>query len=220
MGGFGRTVASSAYKVVLAVTCLGMSACGTTSDGPGLLDRSLQAVGLQRPQPQMPTLDGVSGAVPGNVLPQSRKITLRLHAGDVLNTDASGRSLSVVARIYKLRDKTAFESAPYPAFQELKPAKAPEFAADVVEAKEVVLTPGKQYDVVETVGVDAPYFAVVALFRAPAPQRWRFVFDAKSAATSGVTMGVHACALSVSAGNALDVAPEMLRVAGVQCPQS
>ena len=83
-----------------------------------------------------------------------------------------------------------------------------------------MLTPGKQYDVVETVGVDAPYFAVVALFRAPAPQRWRFVFDAKSAATSGVTMGVHACALSVSAGNALDVAPEMLRVAGVQCPQS
>ena len=185
-----------------------------------MLDRGLQAVGLQRPQPQMPALDGVSGTVPTNVLPLSRKITLRLHAGDVLNTDAGGRSLSVVARIYKLRDKTAFESAPYADFQELKPAKAPEFAADVVEAKEVVLTPGKQYDVIETVGADAPYFAVVALFRAPAQQRWRFVFDAKSAAASGVTMGVHACALSVSAGNALDVAPEMLRVAGVHCPQS
>ena len=197
-----------------------MSGCGTTSDGSGLLDRGLQAVGLQRPQPQMPALDGVSGTVPTNVLPLSRKITLRLHAGDVLNTDAGGRSLSVVARIYKLRDKTAFESAPYADFLELKPAKAPEFAADVVEAKEVVLTPGKQYDVIETVGVDAPYFAVVALFRAPAQQRWRFVFDAKSAAASGVTMGVHACALSVSAGNALDVAPEMLRVAGVHCPQS
>ena len=197
-----------------------MSACGTTSDGSGMLDRGLQAVGLQRPQPQMPSIDSVSGAVPGNVLTLSRKVTLRLHAGDVLNTDASGRSLSVVARIYKLRDKTAFESAPYSDFQELKPAKPPEFAADVVEAKEVVLTPGKQYDVVETVGADAPYFAVVALFRAPAQQRWRFVFDTKSAAGSGVTMGVHACALSVSAGNALDMAPEMLRVAGVHCPQS
>jgi type VI secretion system protein VasD len=197
-----------------------MSGCGTTSDGSGMLDRGLQAVGLQRPQPQMPTLDGVGGTVPTNVLPLARKITLRLHAGDVLNTDAGGRSLSVVARIYKLRDKTAFESAPYADFQELKPAKAPEFAADVVEAKEVVLTPGKQYDVIETVGADAPYFAVVALFRAPAQQRWRFVFDTKSAAASGVTMGVHACALSVSAGNALDAAPEMLRVAGVHCPQS
>ena len=191
-----------------------------TSDSPSLLDRSLQAVGLERPQPQMPTLDGVSDAVPKNAVTLSRKITLRLHAGDVLNTDASGRSLSVVARIYKLRDKTAFESAPYSDFQELKPAKAPEFAADIVEAKEVVLTPGKQYDVIETVGADAPYFAVVALFRAPADQRWRFVFDTKAAATSGVTMGVHACALSVSAGNALDAAPEMLRVAGVHCPQS
>ncbi len=185
-----------------------------------MLDRGLQAVGLQRPQPQMPTLDGVSDAIPKNALTLSRKITLRLHAGDVLNTDANGRSLSVVARIYKLKDKTSFEAAPYADFQELKPAKAPEFASDVVEVKEIVLTPGKQYDVLETVGVDAPYFAVVALFRAPAQQRWRFVFDSKAAAGSGVTLGAHACALSVAAGQALDVAPEMLRVAGVRCPQS
>jgi type VI secretion system protein VasD len=112
MGGLGTNVASSACKFMLVATCLTVSACGTTSDGSGMLDRGLQAVGLQRPQPQMPTLDGASGTVPGNVLTLSRKVTLRLHAGDVLNTDASGRSLSVVARIYKLRDKTAFESAP------------------------------------------------------------------------------------------------------------
>lgn len=207
---------------MLVIACTGLSACSTTSgsDGSGMLDRGLQAVGLQRPQPQMPTLDGVSDAIPKNSIGLSRKITLRLHAGDVLNTDQEGRSLSVVARVYKLKDKTSFESAPYADFQELKPAKAPEFAADVVDVKEVVLTPGKQYDVVETVGIDAPYFAVVALFRAPAQQRWRFVFDTKTAATSGVTMGVHACALSVSAGQALDVAPETLRVAGVQCPRS
>jgi type VI secretion system protein VasD len=202
---------------MIVATCLDMYGCSATSDGSGMLDRGLQAVGLQRPQPQMPTLDGATGGLPAGMPTLSRKITLRLHAGDVLNTDVDGRSLSVVARIYKLRDKTAFEAAPYADFQELKPAKPPEFAADVVDVKELVLTPGKQYDVIETVGIDAPYFAVVALFRAPAQQRWRFVFDSKAAASSGVTMGVHACALSVSAGQALDMAPEMLRVAGVGC---
>ncbi len=186
-----------------------------------MVDRTLQAVGLERPQPQMPTLDGVSGMMPANMPnapPLSRKITLRLHAGDVLNTDSNGRSLSIVARIYKLKDRTAFSSAPYSEFQESSPAKSPQFASDVVDVKEVILTPGKQYDVVETVGIDAPYFAIVALFRSPADQRWRFVFDTKAAANTGVSMGVHACALSVSAGQPLDTAPEMMRVAGVHCP--
>lgn len=210
----------------VAAACVGsVTACSSTGDGSGALDRTLQAVGLERPQPQMPqmpTLDGVSGMVPSNTMqngvPLSRKITLRLHAGDILNTDSKGQSLSIVARIYKLKDRTAFESAPYADFQELKPAKTPEFAADVADVKEVILTPGKQYDVVETVGIDAPYFAIVALFRAPAERRWRFVFDSKAAAATGVSMGVHACALSVSAGQPLDTAPEMMRVAGVHCP--
>jgi len=218
MGGHRRAMAVAVRGLVVCGATCSMAACSTPSDGPGMLDRAQQAVGLQRPQPQLPALDGVADAVPRNALPTSRKVTLRLHAGDILNTDANGRSLSVVARIYKLRDKVAFASAPYADFQDLKPARAPEFARDVVEVKEVVLTPGKQYDVIETVGGDAPYFAVVALFRAPALQRWRFVFDTRSAATTGVTMGVHACALSVSAGQALDVAPEMLRIAGVRCP--
>jgi type VI secretion system protein VasD len=168
----------------------------------------------------MPTTDDAQGVASKFPVSQLRKIALRLHAADVLNTDDNGRSLSVVARVYKLRDKEAFMAAPYADFQELKGAKPPGFAADVVDVKEVVMTPGKQYDVIETVGVDAPYFAVVVLFRAPAEQRWRFVFDSKSAASTGVTMGVHACSMSVSAGQALDVAPEMLRVAGVRCPAS
>ena len=183
-----------------------------------MLDQTLQAIGLQQPLPVMPTLDGATDALPKNLPATARKITLRLHAGQILNTDVSGRSLSIVTRIYKLRDKTAFEAAPYGDFQDLKPVKAPEFAVDVVAVKEVVLTPGKQYDVIETVGGDAPYFAVVALFRAPSPQRWRFVFDSRAASATGVTLGVHACALSVSAGQALGVAPETLRVAGVNCP--
>lgn len=203
------------------VPCLiTLGACSSTSGGSGVVDQTLQTVGLQKFQPPTPSLAEAADAIPRNLPATARKVTLRLHAGDVLNTDANGRSLSVVARVYKLRDRAAFETAPYADFEELKSSKAQGFAADIVAVKEVVLTPGKQYDVVETVGADAPYFAVVALFRAPAPQRWRFVFDSRSASVSGVTLGVHACALSVSAGEALGAAPELLRVAGVNCPST
>lgn len=150
------------------------------------------------------------------------KVTVRLHAGDVVNTTTDGRSLSVVARIYKLRDRTAFEQLSYEALQDTGASGArtgaqPDWARDVVETKEVVLAPGQRFEVVETVPPEAPYVAVVALFRAPAPQRWRFVFDTKAAGQTGLTLGVHACALSVAAGQPLGAAPDALRLAGVHC---
>ncbi len=144
---------------------------------------------------------------------------MRLHAGDVLNTTADGRSLSIVARIYKLRDRTAFEQISYDTLQESRASGAQsDWARDVVETKEVVLTPGQKFEVVETVPPEAPYVAVVALFRSPAPQRWRFVFDTKGAAQTGLTLGVHACALSVAAGQPIGAAPDSMRLAGVRCP--
>ena len=48
----------------------------------------------------------------------------------------------------------------------------------------------------------AAYIGVVALFRAPAGQRWRVSFSASEAQKSGITIGAHACALSVGAGAA------------------
>jgi type VI secretion system protein VasD len=186
-----------------------------------MLDRTLQAVGLQAPPPPTPpslpaAMDG-AGAVAARVQNLPSKVTLRLHAGDVLNVDASGVSVSVVARIYKLRGKEAFERASYDMFAAPDASKSSDFARDVIDVRDVVLTPGQRYEVIESVGSDAPYFAVVALFRAPAQSRWRFVFDTKAAAATGITMGVHGCALSVAAGTPLDTAPELLRVAGVRC---
>ena len=143
---------------------------------------------------------------------------MRLHAGDILNTTTDGRSLSVVARIYKLRDRTAFEQVPYDALQEPRASSTPpDWMRDVVEAKEIVLTPGQKFEVVETVPPEAPYVAVVALFRSPAPQRWRFVFDTKSAAQTGLTLGLHACAVSVAAGQPIGAIPDSMRLAGVRC---
>lgn len=178
----------------------------------GMLDKALQTVGLQKPS----AVDSLAQLPP---LLTHNSVTLRVHAGDVLNTDSSGRSLALVARVYKLRAVDAFLQTPYEAFQgEAGRHKELPFGQDVVEVREVVLTPGQKLEGIEKLGLDAKAIAVVALFRTPAGQRWRFVFDTKSAASSGITLGVHACAMSVAQGQPLDTPPENLRLAGVRCP--
>ncbi|MGM9485709.1 type VI secretion system lipoprotein TssJ [Ideonella sp. YS5] len=194
---------------LLALGCL--AGCGSTSSG-GTLDSALGMVGLQRPSMAVPE------GVPKRPDQSSRKVTIRLHAGDVLNVTPDGRSLSIVARLYKLRDRTAFEQLSYEMLQDPKgPAPQGEWMRDVVETKEIILTPGQKFESVETVPPEAAYVAVVASFRAPAPQRWRFIFETKQAAQTGLTMGLHACALSVAAGQPVGVAPETTRLAGVRC---
>ncbi len=180
--------------------------------GPGVVDKALQAIGLQKPaaMENMPALPA---------LPLHNAVTLRVHAGEVLNTDPQGRSLALVARVYKLRATSAFLQTPYEAFQgDAARYKDLPFGQDVIDVREVVLTPGQKMEGLEKFGLDVKAVAVVALFRAPAERRWRFVFDTKAASSTGITLGVHACALSVAQGQPLEAAPETLRLAGVRCP--
>jgi type VI secretion system protein VasD len=128
-----------------------------------------------------------------------RAIAIRLHAADKLNVDARGRPLALVARIYKLRQSAAFEQAPYAAFLDPK-AEQEALGADLLEVREVTLVPGQRYEVTEKVTREAGYVGVVALFHAPAAQRWRLAFAAADAEQSGMTVGLHACALSAGAG--------------------
>lgn len=178
----------------------------------GLLDKALQAVGLQKPAgveqlEKLPALPAKSRHLP---------VTLRLHAGTVLNTDGAGRALTVVTRVYKLRATDTFLQSPYEAFQTDNPTEAP-FAKDVIEMRELVLAPGQRVESVEPLAPEVRALAVVTLFRNPAPGRWRFAFDTQAAQASGVTLGLHGCAMSVAQGQPLHTAPEMLRVAGVRC---
>ena len=189
---------------------LALSGCSTQGGGP--IDKALEVVGLKTP----PVLD----RLPKEALAVPRKLSLRLHASEQLNTDATGRSLAVVACIYKLRSTESFMQAPYDALAATGTDRNDAWSRDVVEVREVVLAPGQRHEVVETIAPGTSHLAVVALFRSPAEQRWRFVFDANAAAASGangITVGLHACAMSVAEGPVIDAAIETQRLAGVHC---
>lgn len=194
------------FLIMLALTVAG---CAGTAPGP--LDSALGWVGLQRTEVAERARAARDAAA---LLP--RRVAVRLHAGDVLNTDASGRALAVVARVYRLRSANGFLQLPYEAFLS-EPAPDSPLRTDVLGMREVVLAPGQRHESVETLSGDVSHVAVVALFRAPAPQRWRFVFETHAAAGSGLTLGLHGCALSVGTGEPVGAPQEQRRVAGVRC---
>jgi len=127
-----------------------------------------------------------------------RKVALRLHAAQRLNLDARGRPLALLVRVYKLRQRTAFDQAPYSAF--LSPqAEREALGADLLEVRELTLVPGQQLELSEKLAREAGWLGVVALFHSPQPQGWRLAFAAPEAERGGVTIGLHACAMRANA---------------------
>ncbi|WP_394387777.1 type VI secretion system lipoprotein TssJ [Roseateles sp. BYS87W] len=208
MGVMKRLFTSPASRVIPIALAGLVSGCGSL--GGDAMDKTLQAIGLQKP----PVADSLKD-VP--LPPTHRNVTLRLHAGAILNTDPSGRPLATVVRVYRLKNTDSFLQSPYESFHSDTSSKPPPYMQDVIDVRELVLTPGQSAESIEKLGMDVGAIGVVALFRAPQTNRWKFVFDAKQAANSGITLGLHGCAMSVAQGQPLGAAPELLRVAGVRC---
>lgn len=169
----------SSFLVIL-VAAWALSGCGSN----GLATKAMEATGLRKP-PELPEAQK-----------PPRSVVLRLHASPRLNVDKRGQPLALVVRLYKLRQKDAFEQAPYSAF--LNPqAERESLGPDLLEVREIMLVPGQRYEVTEKVSREAGHLAVVALFQRPAEGRWRTTVAAADAERDGLSLGLHACALTV-----------------------
>lgn len=167
---------------IMLATCA-LSGCGSN----GIAGAALEATGLRRP-PEIP-----------DAQKPPRSVALRLHASSKLNLDKRGQPLALSVRLYALRQKDAFEQAPYAAF--LNPqAERAALGSDLVEVREIMLVPGQRYEATEKVSREAGHLALVALFQRPAEGRWRTTMAAADAERSGLTVGLHACALTSAAG--------------------
>jgi type VI secretion system protein VasD len=132
--------------------------------------------------------------------PKTLRVVIRLHAGDLLNSDTNGQSLPVVARIYELREKDAFERAPAAAFDGDKAtcpgigggiAGVPRGGADARAALRGDRDAARGH----------PLHRGVGLFRARRRGAGAMCSMPRRRPT-GLTLGVHACALSVASGQA------------------
>jgi type VI secretion system protein VasD len=165
-----------------------LAGCGGAALAP-LANVAMEAAGLRKP-PEL-----LESQKPPRNLP------LRLHASNKLNVDPRGQPLALSVRLYKLRQRAAFDQAPFSAFLDPQ-AERERLGADLVEVREIMLVPGQRYEVTEKVAREASHVGIVALFHRPAAERWRAVFSAPEAEREGITVGLHACALTSGAGAA------------------
>ncbi|MFT3857867.1 MAG: type VI secretion system lipoprotein TssJ [Aquabacterium sp.] len=154
--------------------------------------------------------------VPDSALPDW-KITWRVHASDALNVSDEGQSLALLIRVYKLRHADTFLQMPADAFGDPVKEKAL-LQDDLLGAREIQLLPGQRLDNIDKLAREARYLGIVALYRKPATNHWRYAFDASSIEKSGLHIGAHACALSVPVGDAIGRSARSIRSVLAGCP--
>lgn len=184
---FTTWIAPFAACVLLGGCAAGVSLLGAAASS------ALQATGLGKPD------------VPDSQKPP-RNVPLTLAAAPNLNAATDNHPLALVVRLYILKDPTSFQQASFDAFTD--PAKEKSaLGADLLSVREVTLIPGQRYQMVEKVSREAQAFGVVALFRDPALRRWKFAFDPAKSEKSGIMIGLHNCAMTVTNGTVIPPDP-------------
>jgi type VI secretion system protein VasD len=126
------------------------------------------------------------------------EITLSIQPGSNLNM-SDGTAASAVTKIYYLKGADTWNRLTMQQMlsdEETKTALGDELVA----SREVILAPRRPYTHKEKVPKEARYIGVATFFFDAAPNRWKYVFDVKQAADTGIVLGAHACALSVPTG--------------------
>jgi len=147
-----------------------------------------------------------------------RTVSVRLNTGEVLNSTDEGEPLALLVRIYQLKSDAGFATISYGQFIDNETGKTM-LGEDLVSVRELTLLPGKTYTLEEKMPADAKVLGVVALFHSPATARWKYAFDREGSLESGISLGFHACSITVGTGTLTNpMATEgAASLAGVRC---
>ena len=189
-------------SAILLAWLPGCAALGAVGAAAGAIDRVMDVAGVGKGR------DTENG--------KPLEVAMKIHAGERLNASGSGQPLSLVLRVYTLHSSERLKAMAYARLS------APEgdreaLGEDLVAVRELVLIPGKSYDLALKVAGEASTIGVTGLFRAPYADRWKLAFDARKSADSGIVIGAHACALTASAGTLVTDSGPAASLVGVQC---
>jgi len=132
--------------------------------------------------------------------PKQYSYSIKGEGDQILNRDTNGKSLSVVVRIYQLKDANEFSkltfdtlAAGYPESDLLGPS--------LLLKSDVIIIPGGSYTSSEKLLDDTRFIGIVGLFRNPDPHHWRQLVDVSETGThrnAGLSFRAQDCYLVVN----------------------
>jgi type VI secretion system protein VasD len=138
---------------------------------------------------------------------------IRGNADPVINRDIMGNPLSVVVRLYQLKQSKEFNQLTFDLVSSNR-SDAELFGDSLLKRSEIVLVPGTSHSSTETLLADTKYLGVVAFFRRPDAHYWRFLIDADQIRKKGLSFRVRDCYITLKdntplpiPGQALDAKP-------------
>ncbi|MGE5386151.1 MAG: type VI secretion system lipoprotein TssJ [Betaproteobacteria bacterium] len=110
----------------------------------------------------------------------------------ILNRDSSGRSLSVVVRLYQLKSANEFSKLTFDILADGRPEEEL-LKSELLAKTDVVIVPGGNYVSTDKLLDEAKYVGVVAFFRNPDQHYWRFLLDADDVRSGDLSFRVEDC---------------------------
>ena len=134
-----------------------------------------------------------------------KSYTIRGEGDPVLNRDINGKSLSVVVRIYQLKDAREFSKLTFDILASGRP-ESELLGPALLDKTDVVVVPGGEYVSSEKLLDETRFVGIVAFFRKPDAYYWRQLVDAESInkqsgvidRASALTFKVQDCYISLS----------------------
>lgn len=106
--------------------------------------------------------------------PAPARLWVTAQAEPVINRDPAGQSLSVVVRVYQLKDRAAFARLTFQAAAGGRPD--PELLdGDFLDRDELVVVPGAVQESARALHPETRFVGLVALFCRPDPHAWRYL---------------------------------------------
>lgn len=129
-------------------------------------------------------------------MPEPVPYEIKANADPVINRDISGMPLSVVVRLFQLKQEKEFDQLTFDLATSNR-TDAELFGESLLQRSELLLVPGSTHVSTETILPDTKYLGVVAYFRKPDAHYWRYLIDAQQVREKGLNIQALDCYLKL-----------------------
>lgn len=136
--------------------------------------------------------------------PTPKPYEVRANADAIINRDISGQPLSVVVRLYQLKQEKEFNLLTFDLATSAR-TDAELFGDSLIKRSEVLMVPGTTHISTHMLLPETKYLGVVAFFRRPDPHYWRYLIDADEIRSKGLSFQALDCYLRLKDMKAITI---------------